>query len=69
MQGALRDFAHAGGDGRVLLVIAHRLDTVADTDALLVLDQGESLAHQVCVCRPGVGHRACQHIFDYSLQV
>ncbi|GFH14339.1 uncharacterized protein HaLaN_10370 [Haematococcus lacustris] len=40
IQGALRDFAHAGGSGRVLLVIAHRIDTVMDTDHLLLLHAG-----------------------------
>ncbi|KXZ56224.1 hypothetical protein GPECTOR_1g195 [Gonium pectorale] len=43
IQTALRDFAHRDREahGRVLLVIAHRLDTVMDTDTLLVLNAGE----------------------------
>jgi ATP-binding cassette subfamily C (CFTR/MRP) protein 4 len=56
IQSALRDFAHGarriggaaaadadgpGGGGRVLLVIAHRIDTILDTDQLLVLSNGE----------------------------
>ncbi|PNH03031.1 hypothetical protein TSOC_010920 [Tetrabaena socialis] len=42
---ALRDFAHRDREahGRVLLVIAHRIDTVMDTDQLLVLGAGELL--------------------------
>lgn len=49
-QGALRDFAHGTGKegdagGRVLLVIAHRIDTILDTDHLLVLSSG-SLVEQ-----------------------
>ncbi len=41
-QSALRDFAHRDRDvhGRVLLVIAHRIDTIMDTDQLLVLAAG-----------------------------
>ncbi len=44
IQDALREFAHGSGDdqgdGRVLLVIAHRIDTIMDTDSLLVLQAG-----------------------------
>jgi ATP-binding cassette subfamily C (CFTR/MRP) protein 4 len=52
IQSALRAFAHGGrrlgraskdggGDGgRVLLVIAHRIETILDTDSLLVLSNG-----------------------------
>ncbi|KAG2440862.1 hypothetical protein HXX76_003716 [Chlamydomonas incerta] len=40
---ALRDFAHCDREqhGRVLLVIAHRIDTILDCDSLLVLSAGE----------------------------
>ncbi|GLC33196.1 hypothetical protein PLESTB_000360400 [Pleodorina starrii] len=43
IQNALRDFAHRDREshGRVLLVIAHRIDTIMDTDQLLVLSAGQ----------------------------
>jgi len=41
IQKALRDFAHADtAKGRVLLVIAHRIDTIMDCDNLLLLSSG-----------------------------
>ena len=42
IQEALRDFTRADpASGRVLLVIAHRIDTVMECDQLLVLSAGE----------------------------
>lgn len=42
IQEALRDFTRADpAAGRVLLVIAHRIDTVMECDQLLVLSAGE----------------------------
>ncbi|KAG2425890.1 hypothetical protein HYH02_014893 [Chlamydomonas schloesseri] len=43
IQSALRDFAHRDREqhGRVLLVIAHRIDTILDCDQLLVLAAGQ----------------------------
>ncbi|GIM00727.1 hypothetical protein Vretimale_5639, partial [Volvox reticuliferus] len=43
IQSAVRDFAHRDREihGRVLLVIAHRIDTILDTDHLLVLAAGQ----------------------------
>jgi ABC-type multidrug transport system fused ATPase/permease subunit len=44
IQEALRDFAHADtAKGRLLLVIAHRIDTIMDCDNLLLLGGGELL--------------------------
>lgn len=44
IQQALRDFTRSeesAGEGRVLMVIAHRIDTIMDCDSLLVLSGGE----------------------------
>jgi ABC-type multidrug transport system fused ATPase/permease subunit len=44
IQQALRDCTRsqeASGGGRVLMVIAHRIDTIMDCDSLLVLSGGE----------------------------
>jgi ABC-type multidrug transport system fused ATPase/permease subunit len=46
IQGALRDYSrgvHGSGGGHVLLVIAHRVETIMDMDKILLLSKGEKV--------------------------
>ena len=57
IQQALRDYTKEDPtSGRVLLIIAHRIDTVMDCDHLLVLSNGQLLEQgspRDLACKPG----------------
>ena len=39
--GTVADLIRRAGEGRTVLTIAHRLSTIADSDRIVVLEQGE----------------------------